>query len=84
MMGQGVQCNQDQMGKMYGALGQRRAQIQREDLWEGTPIFHIEAYLARFMSIAKQASTGGRRCSMQRRAGWDTRWRRATRRIWGK
>lgn len=25
------------------------------------PIFHIEAYLARFMSIAKQASTGGRR-----------------------
>ena len=23
------------------------------------PIFHIEAYLARFMSIAKQASTGG-------------------------
>lgn len=25
------------------------------------PIFHIEAYLARFMSMAKQASTGGRR-----------------------
>ena len=40
-----VQCNQDQMGKMYGALGQRRAQIQKEDLWEGTPIFHIEAFL---------------------------------------
>ena len=40
-----VQCAQEFMGKMYNVLGQRKATILKEDLWEGTDLFQIEASL---------------------------------------
>jgi ribosome assembly protein 1 len=35
----------DQLGKLYSVLAKRRAKIVREDMWEGTSIFTIEALI---------------------------------------
>jgi len=40
-----LQTSQDSMGKTYGVLSKRRAQILSEELKEGTPIFTIRAHL---------------------------------------
>lgn len=38
-----LQCDSDQLGKLYSAFGQKRGRIISEDIWEGTNIFTITA-----------------------------------------
>ena len=40
-----LQCSNDQLGKLYNVLNQRRGEIQNEDIWEGTDIFTITSLL---------------------------------------
>ena len=40
-----LQTSQDSMGKTYGVLSKRRAQVLSEEMKEGTAIFSIRAYL---------------------------------------
>ena len=40
-----LQCSNDQLGKLYNVLNQRRGEIQNEDIWEGTDIFTITSIL---------------------------------------
>ena len=40
-----LQTTQDSMGRTYGVLAKRRAQVLSEELKEGTPIFTIRAHL---------------------------------------
>ena len=40
-----LQTTQDSLGKAYGVLSRRRAQVIAEDMKEGTPIFTIQAHL---------------------------------------
>eukprot|EP00510_Aplanochytrium_minuta_P007010 CAMPEP_0184043944 /NCGR_PEP_ID=MMETSP0955-20130417/67196_1 /TAXON_ID=627963 /ORGANISM="Aplanochytrium sp, Strain PBS07" /LENGTH=334 /DNA_ID=CAMNT_0026334897 /DNA_START=12 /DNA_END=1016 /DNA_ORIENTATION=- len=45
-----IQCHVDQhsgetLGKLYSVISKRRGKIRKEDLWEGTSIFTIDAHI---------------------------------------
>lgn len=40
-----LQCDQSQLGNLYGVLGKRNAEIINEDIIEGTTLFLLTAYL---------------------------------------
>lgn len=43
--GRGGGASGEQLGKLYGVLGRRRARVLSEDMWEGTQTFVITALL---------------------------------------
>lgn len=51
-----LQCNDDQLGKLYGVFNKKRGKILSEDIWEGTNIFTISALIPMNESIGLASS----------------------------
>ena len=40
-----MQCTSDQLGNLYSIISKRRGKVLREEIWEGSNLFHIECTL---------------------------------------
>jgi ribosome assembly protein 1 len=40
-----MQCTADQLGNLYSIINRRRGEVLKEEIWEGSTLFHIECTL---------------------------------------